>query len=118
MMALEEARCIQFLFALSRRPPPEWSDLFIHNWNRPPSWTTMHRPGIAEITGSTVSLNGTTIEEVERYHRDTLQLVINETNRQYREWQSQQDKQKAQEKAQSEEHRRRVNEGTKRIKFD
>ena len=43
-------------FALSRRPPPEWSDLLIHNWNRPPSWTTMHRPGIAEIIGSTVFL--------------------------------------------------------------
>lgn len=105
-------------FALSRRPPYEWSDLFIHNWNRPPSWTTMHRSGIAEITGSTISLNGTTIEEVERYHRDTLQLVINETNRQYREWKSQQDEQKAREKAHSEEHRRRVNEGAKRIKFD
>jgi hypothetical protein len=43
----------------------------------------MHRPGIARIQGATITLNGTTIEEVERYHRDTLQLAVAETNKQY-----------------------------------
>src|SRR6266545_1231981 len=102
-------------FALSRRPPSEWSELFIQNWNHPPRFTSMHRPGIAEISGSTISLSGTTIEEVERYHRDTLQLAVDQTNKQYRDWKRRQDKQRAREKAESEEHYRRVNEAARRI---
>ena len=76
-------------FALSRRPPSEWSELFIASWDRPPQWSSMHRPGIARVNGSTVTLDGTTIERVERYHRDTLQLAIAEANRLYREWKDQ-----------------------------
>ncbi|HEX9425575.1 MAG TPA: toll/interleukin-1 receptor domain-containing protein [Pyrinomonadaceae bacterium] len=105
-------------FALSRRPSVEWSNLFIENWNHPPRWTTMHRPGIAEISGSTISLNGTTIEEVERYHRDTLQLAVDQTNKQYREWKRRQDEQRAREKAKSKEHRKHVDQAAKGIKFD
>jgi len=59
-------------FALSRTPPTEWRQLFTENWNHPPSFTTAHRPGIVKIYGATVTLDGTTIEDVERYHRDTL----------------------------------------------
>jgi hypothetical protein len=70
-------------FALSRRPPEEWVEVFIECWNHPPRWTSMHRPGIASVYGTTVELNGTTIEEVEQYHRDTLQLALEETNRRY-----------------------------------
>lgn len=73
-------------FALSRQPPPVWEELFVANWDHPPRWTSMHRPGIARITGSTLLLEGTTIEEVEHTHRDTLQLALDVTNRQYREW--------------------------------
>ena len=105
-------------FALSCRPPYEWQELFINNWNHPPRFTTMHRPGIAEISGSTVALVGTTIEEVERYYRDTLQLVVEQTNQQYREWKVKQDEQQALASDRSEEHRRHVDEGAKRIKFD
>ncbi|MEW6505952.1 MAG: toll/interleukin-1 receptor domain-containing protein [Chloroflexota bacterium] len=105
-------------FALSRRPPSEWAQLFIENWNHPPRFTTMHRPGIARINGSTVSLNGTIIEEVERYHRDTLQLAVNKTNQQFREWKRRQDEQRAREQTEKEEHRRRIDEAVRRIKFD
>jgi hypothetical protein len=35
----------------------------------------MHRPGIAILTGDKVYLNGTTVEEVQKYHRDTLKLA-------------------------------------------
>jgi len=90
----------------------------IASWDHPPRFTTSHRCGIAAIRGSTVYLNGTTIEEVERYHRDTLQLVLEQTNHQYREWKSGQDEQQARERAQSEEHRRRVDEASRRITFD
>ena len=40
----------------------------------------MHRPGIADIDGSRIILRGTTIEEVEKYHRDTLMICIDEAN--------------------------------------
>lgn len=105
-------------FALSRRPPSEWAELFVENWNHPPQWTSMHRPGIATLSGSTVALNGTTIEEVERYHRDTLQLAVNETNRQYREWLNEQDQRLAREKATRDSHRKRVEDISKKITFD
>jgi len=78
----------------------------------------MHRPGIARIHGATVTLNGTTIEEVERYHRDTLQLVVAEANRQYREWRHNQEQRRACEQALREEHQKRVENVSKHIKFD
>jgi hypothetical protein len=78
----------------------------------------MHRPGIASVEGSTVILDGTTIEEVERYHRDTLQLAIDETNRQYRERLRDADQRHMRTNLGREEHRRRVEDVSKRIKFD
>jgi hypothetical protein len=105
-------------FALSHRPPSEWVELFIENWDHPPKWTTMHRPGIATVFGSTITLDGTTIEEVERYHRDTLQLAVNETNRQYREWRNEQDQRLAREQAMRDTQRQRVEDVSKKISFD
>ena len=105
-------------FALSRHPPSQWAHRFIENWNHPPRFSTMHRPGIARISGSTVSLNGTTIEEVENYHRDTLQLAVGKTNQEYREWKRREEEQRAREREQSEKHQKSVNEGARRIKFD
>lgn len=72
-------------FILSRPPTLGWSELMVRNWNRPPSYTTMHRPGIGRVTGDRFVLDGTTIEEVEQYHLETLRLALNETNRQYQE---------------------------------
>jgi len=105
-------------FALSRQPPLEWAELFIASWDHPPWFTTMHRPGIAGIHEATVTLNGTTIEEVEQYHRDTLQLAIAKTNERYREWLHRQEQRRAREQAQREKHHKRVDEVSKRIKFD
>jgi hypothetical protein len=105
-------------FLLSIEPPPEWAELFLENWDHPTRFTTMHRPGIASVEGATVILEGTTIEEVERYHRDTLQLAVAETNRHYREWLVAQENHSVRENAAREEHRRRIEEASKRIKFD
>ena len=105
-------------FALSKTPPSTWAELFIKNWNHPPRFTTMHRPGIAKISGATVVLAGTTIEEVERYHRDTLQLAINETNSQYKEHERLREQSEAQKQFQSDRHRKLVEDTSKRIKFD
>ncbi len=105
-------------FALSRTPPPQWGKLFIEHWNHPPQFTTMHRPGIARIHDATVTLDGTTIEEIERYHRDTLQLVVAETNKQYQDWRSVEDGRQAREKAEREHRRKNLEDASKRIKFD
>jgi TIR domain-containing protein len=105
-------------FALSRTPQTEWVQLFRENWNHPPRFTTMHRPGIAKIYGATVILDGTTIEEVERYHRDTLQLAVAETNRQYRDWRQEQDQRSSREQDRREQHRKSIEDASKRIKFD
>lgn len=40
----------------------------------------MHRPEIASVHEDKIILDGTTIEEVEKYHRDTLILCVKETN--------------------------------------
>jgi hypothetical protein len=105
-------------FALSITPPSEWVQLFTNNWNHPPRYTTMHRPGIANVYGATVILDGTTIDEVEHYHRDTLQLAIAETNHQYRDWRREHEQKRAREDALSEERRKRIEDASKRIKFD
>jgi len=72
-------------FKLSRVPSGLWADLFIQLWNSPPIFTTMHRPKIAKVVGDKIILDGTTIEEVKSYHRDTLLLCINEANKKERE---------------------------------
>ncbi|TAK12897.1 MAG: TIR domain-containing protein [Anaerolineae bacterium] len=73
-------------FRLTQRPSREWVDLFVKNWNHPPKFTTMHRPGIATVIGDTIVLDGTTIEEVRDYHRDTLVLAIQKTNEDFKEF--------------------------------
>ena len=105
-------------FALSRRPPSEWAQIFVATWDHPPQWSTMHRPGIARVSGATVTLNGTTIEEVEQVHRDTLQLTLDETNRRYREWNDGQERLRTREQAEREERQKLIDETSKRIKFD
>ena len=55
---------------------------FVRNWNSPPRYTTMHRPGIASVVDDEILLNGTTIEEVREYHRGTLKLCIEKSNTQ------------------------------------
>jgi hypothetical protein len=105
-------------FALSSKPPSDWIELFVENWNHPPRYTTMHRPGIMNVWGSTVTLQGTTIEEVERYHRDTLQLAIALNNRQYRERRQKQEARCGSDNVQRADHQKRVENVSKRIKFD
>jgi len=72
-------------FRFSRRPPAEWAELFVQCWDHPSRFTTMHRPGIVTVEGDKVVLDGTTVEEVKQYHRDTLILAANEANRLYAE---------------------------------
>jgi TIR domain len=65
---------------LNRVPVPFWTSRFVDTWNHPPAYTTMHRPGIASVQGDRIVLDGTTIEELERYHLTTLKMVVNLLN--------------------------------------
>jgi hypothetical protein len=53
-----------------------------------------------------------------RYHRDTLQLAIAETNRQYREWQRAQEQRREREESVRESRRKEIADASTRIKFD
>jgi hypothetical protein len=65
---------------LSRTPSRVWASRFVETWNHPPRFTTMHRPGIASVSGDTVILDGTTMEELERVHVETLRHVLDRVN--------------------------------------
>lgn len=65
---------------LSATPDGTWADLFVHHWDYPSSWTLMHRRGIASVSGNRIILDGTTIEEIEKYHLSTLKLAVNAAN--------------------------------------
>ncbi len=105
-------------FRLSKRPTKEWADLFIAAWDHPPRFTTMHRPGTASITGDKVYLNRTTIEEVEKYHRETLILATKEANKKYQELLERRRTQEQAREAQAAEHQRHIDNVEKRISFD
>lgn len=65
---------------LSSVPDRVWAELFVRNWDRPASFSSMHRPGIARVVGDRVILEGTTVEEVAQYHQRTLKLAVDATN--------------------------------------
>jgi hypothetical protein len=105
-------------FTLSRVPDTRWASLLPSNWDRPPRWTTMHRPGIARVSSDRIILDGTTIEEVERYHLETLKLAVSATNEEYealvaRERVLEQQRQQA-----ADVQRQRVEDTIGRLKFD
>jgi hypothetical protein len=105
-------------FQLSRRPSHKWSELFVQNWDRPPRFTTMHRPGIARVSDDKVVLDGTTIDEVERYHLATLKLAVDKTNEEAAKWEEDErvrlDRQSEAKRA----HKLNVDEVSKRLRFD
>jgi hypothetical protein len=103
---------------LSAYPTTEWAELFAATWNRPPQFTTVHRPGIARVVGDRVILDGTTIEEVEEYHRDTLVLVIRHVNQTIAERDVIRQTQLAVSTDGEKQHMETVREVSKRLKFN
>ena len=65
---------------LSRPVTAREAQLLVHHWDHPSSYTTMHRPGIAEVAGDRFVLTATTVEEVERCHARTVRLAVEATN--------------------------------------
>ena len=68
---------------LSRDPSAREARLLVYFWDNPSSWTTMHRRGIARISGSSLILDGTTIEEVRDIHVATVRQAVAATNAEY-----------------------------------
>ncbi len=91
-------------FRLSRMPSELWKKAFIYFWNNPPHFSTMHRPGIATVYGDEIVLDGTTIEEVRDYHRETLILCVEEANRYEKQEIEKETKRKEQESKRIREH--------------
>ena len=105
-------------FELNKRPSYEWIDLFINSFNRPPEFTQMHRPGIASVSGNKIYLNGTTMEEVERYHKKTLKLAVEVANKTFSEIQMRKRLKEEHEKNLREQHKKNIDDISKRISFD
>ena len=103
---------------LNRVPSGLWSTLFVNSWDRPPRWTTMHRPGIARVSGDKIILDGTTMEEVKKYHRDTLVLCVNVANEKEREYLEKKRKEEELRRQKMVDHRKEIEEGSKDLTFD
>lgn len=105
-------------FELNKRPDYEWINLFINAWNWPASFSTMHRPGIASVSGNRIFLDGTTIEEVEKYHKVTLKSAVETANKLFAD--SSTRKKNAANDAQrlKDEHRKNIEDKSKGIIFD
>lgn len=104
-------------FQLSKTPSKLWKRLFVTTWNRPPRFTSMHRPGIASVIGSKIILNGTTIDEVKKYHRDTLLLCVEEANKIEQELEEKENRLKEQKEKCKQQHFQYVSDLADEIKF-
>lgn len=104
-------------FRLSKTPSRLWAQLFLATWQSPPTWSTMHRFGIASVYGDKVILDGTTIEEVRDYHRDTLLLCVEEANKKEAAILQEEKERQSREKARKDQHYHNVNSVIGEIKF-
>lgn len=105
-------------FRLSRQPSEAWAEFFVDAWNRPSKSTSMHRPGIARVERDRIVLDGTTIEEVERYHVKTLNLAVKRANELAVQWRRSKEQRERNLSEQRAQHRHRVREVAKRLKFE
>jgi hypothetical protein len=105
-------------FRLSRRPTAGWAELFIEAWNHPQRFTSMHRPGTAEVVGDKVWLRRTTLDEVEKYHRETLVQALEVANREYAERLERERAHEDAERRREDAHRQSVKDAARRIRFD
>lgn len=105
-------------FKLSRSPSRIWSEAFLQTWRHPPRFSTMHRPSIARVSGDRIILDGTTIDEVRDYHRDTLVLCVERANAMVTEYEQQQERKRRAELAKKQAHEQSVRDISRDINFD
>ena len=78
----------------------------------------MHRPGICRIYGDRIWLDGTTLEEIESTHKETLKLALDEANKKYLEYVARTNAERERLREEAEAHKAHVTEAAKRIKFE
>jgi hypothetical protein len=103
---------------LSRTPSRVWAELFVETWNRPPQYTTQHRPGIASVEGDRIILARTTIEEIEEVHKETLRHVLARVNEEAGRLEASERKRAAAEAEAQRAHDERVQAAAKCVRFD
>lgn len=105
-------------FRLSRKPSQIWENAFIEAWDNPENPKYSHKPGIASILGDRIILEKTTIEKIERYHQNALKLAVDRANKTEKETLNKKSALNSKERKRIREHRERVEEVAKRIKFE
>ena len=105
-------------FRLSGTPSATWVRVFVETWNSPPRFTSMHRPGIAQVSGNKIILDKTTIDEVERYHIDTLKLAVAEANKVTEQEERKSRQRTTAEDERRQQHQQHIAEVAKRLKFE
>lgn len=104
-------------FRLSKTPSRLWCEFFLASWQSPPRFSTMHRFGIASVIGDKIILNGTTIEEVRDYHRETLLLCVDEANKKEADYRREEQRRREMEEARRKSLYDNVNHIIEEIKF-
>jgi hypothetical protein len=102
---------------LSQVPTQDWIDAFKATWDNPPSFTSMHRPGIVRIHAHVLWLDGTTLEELKKVHMETLKLCINKANETVPRIEEKRQNAKDQEEERIRQHRQHVNQLADEIDF-
>ncbi|MYH72956.1 MAG: hypothetical protein F4153_10360 [Acidimicrobiia bacterium] len=103
---------------LNRKPDAFEQQLLASTWDRPPLFTTKHRPGILRMVNDKLILDGTTIDEVEEVHVSTLKSVLEVVNRDAEQHRKRkQDEEQARLLAEKE-HEDHISEVSERIQFD
>lgn len=87
---------------LSRPLSPEEQEAMVAVWDNPPSYSNMHRTGIARCYSTEFVLSRTTVEEVRDHHAKTLQGVVAKVNVLSEERHRRNAAQKAEQKSQAE----------------
>ena len=67
-------------FRLSEYAPARWRNLFIRAWDSPVSLSSKSQPGIANVDGNRLTLEGVTLETSIRHHRSALAVAVEEAN--------------------------------------
>ena len=102
---------------LSAAPPREWIDTFIEAFDGLEKYDSGHRQGIASISQNRLTLNGTTMEEIESSHQRTIQLAMERANTAYAELLMKRSAADTKKNAEAESHRKHVEELAKKIKW-
>jgi hypothetical protein len=108
----------QVPFELSSVPPAGWESAFVNAWDHPQSFTSRHRRGIASVSGKKILLDGTTLEEVQQYHKATLVDAVERANEYVADAQRVMAQRRLAKEQREADHRGRIDETAAKIKFD